>query len=106
MRMGGGRGWQGGGWGQMEYETPAQLPIEARKHLIRVAHYLRPYSATWCLILVCIGVGALLGLIPPLLIRALIDQALPERNGTQLNMLAIGMVVAPLIAGLLGVGQN
>src|SRR5439155_16953049 len=45
-------------------------------------------------------------LLPPLLVKTLIDQALPERDGFLLNVLPLGMVLVPLLAGLVGVGQN
>src|SRR5581483_6233984 len=46
------------------------------------------------------------GLLPPLMIKTLIDHALPSGDLSQLNVLAIGIVVVPLAAGLVGVGQN
>ncbi len=49
---------------------------------------------------------SLLTLIPPLLIRDLIDRTLPQRDFLRLNLLALGMVAVPLINGLLGVAQR
>jgi ATP-binding cassette subfamily B protein len=47
-----------------------------------------------------------LSLLPPLLIRDLIDNALPNRNAGRLNLLALGMISVPLINGLVGVFQR
>jgi ATP-binding cassette subfamily B protein len=47
-----------------------------------------------------------LTLAPPLLIRQLIDHALPERDFGQLHLLALGMVAVPVTSGLLGVWQR
>ena len=105
MGMGMGRGWHGG-LGRIDYAGPEQRPLAARRHLARILRYLRPHWATWALILVCIVASALLGLLPPLLIKTLIDRAIPERDGHLLNLLAVGMVLVPLAAGLVGVGQN
>ncbi len=49
---------------------------------------------------------SLLTLIPPLLIRDLLDNALPQRDFSRLNVLALGMIAVPLINGLLGVVQR
>jgi ATP-binding cassette, subfamily B, bacterial len=106
MGMGFGRGWHGQGVGRIDYEGPPQPPIAARAHLLRIARYFRRYWTTWLLILVCIAVAALISLLPPLLIKILIDRAIPDRDGWLLNLLALGMVLVPLAAGLVGVGQN
>ena len=49
---------------------------------------------------------SLLGLLPPLIYRALIDQVLPSGNLRLLNLLAIGLFAVPLLTGLLGVVQR
>jgi ATP-binding cassette, subfamily B, bacterial len=104
--MGLGRGWHGHGVGRIDYEGPRRLPAVARQDLRRILGYFRPYWPTWVLILVCIAAAGLLGLLPPLLIKTIIDRAIPERDGLLLNLLALGMVLVPSIAGLVGVGQN
>jgi ATP-binding cassette subfamily B protein len=83
-----------------------QKPVISRKALLRIGGYLLPYWREWALILVCITISAVLGLVPPLLVKALLDQALPERDGGLLNLLVLGMVAAPLLAGLVGVWQS
>jgi ATP-binding cassette subfamily B protein len=45
-------------------------------------------------------------LIPPLLIRDLLDNAIPNGNVRRLNLLALGMVAVPLINGLVGILQR
>jgi ATP-binding cassette subfamily B protein len=58
------------------------------------------------LILFCIVTSAVLGLIPPLLIREIIDHAIPHHDGRQLNLLIAGMIGAPVLASLVGVWQS
>jgi ATP-binding cassette subfamily B protein len=58
------------------------------------------------LMLAAILVVSLLGLIPPLLIRDLIDKALPEGDIGRLNLLVLGMIAVSLLSGLIGVGQR
>jgi len=48
----------------------------------------------------------LLGLVPPLLYRDLIDHALPSRDFGRLNLLALGMIAIPLVSGVVGVFQR
>src|SRR5207248_792645 len=58
------------------------------------------------IILACIAASAGLGLVPPLLVRELVDRALPAHDGAHVNWLVAGMIGAPLLAGLIGVWQN
>src|SRR4030065_2486823 len=49
---------------------------------------------------------SLLSLLPPLLLRDLIDTALPKRDVGRLNLLVLGMLPVPLANGLIGVAQR
>jgi ATP-binding cassette subfamily B protein len=72
----------------------------------RIWGYLVPAWRPSLLILFCILTSALLGLLPPLLVREVIDRAIPRHDGELLNWLIAGMIGAPLLAGLIGVWQN
>ncbi len=74
--------------------------------LRRVLGYFGPYKARSVYILVCIAVSAVLGLVPPLLIRAIIDGAIPDKDLSQLSLLSMGMVIAALLSGFISVAQN
>ncbi len=74
--------------------------------MARIWRYLVPSWGATLLILLCILASALLGLLPPLLTRDLIDRAIPTRDGRLLNLLVAGMIGAPVISGLIGVWQN
>ena len=62
----------------------------------------------WQLILgtlvMTLGVGV--GLIPPLLIREMIDVAIPEHQIRLILLLGVGLVLFPVGSALLGLGQN
>ena len=73
---------------------------------MRILRYLLPKWKPSALILSCILVTSILGLIPPLLIREIIDHAIPARAGARLNWLIAVMVAVPLINGLIGVWMN
>ena len=68
--------------------------------------YLWPYRAQTAAVLSAIVVSALLGLVPSLCIKEIVDDAIPHRDRTELILLAVAMVVGPLIAGVLGVVQR
>ena len=72
----------------------------------RVLGFLRPYLAPVALILLCLIGAASLIAIPPLLIRELIDVAIPDGNRGLLNVLVLGMVALYVGSGLIGVLQN
>ena len=69
----------------------------------RVVRFLLPYWRRLTLILATVSVAALLGLIPPLLVRAIVDDAIAESDRTLLLQLSLGIVGAALSIGLAGV---
>jgi len=97
----------GGGWWQyITYDERTDRPHVNRDLLRRVAQIARPYLASALLTLGAILAISLLGLVPPLLIRQMIDYAIPQRDLRALNLLALGMVLIPLLSGVIGVGQR
>jgi ATP-binding cassette subfamily B protein len=72
----------------------------------RIGGYLLPTWQTSTLVLLCIVASTALGLLPPILLRGIIDTAIPSRDRSLLAWLAAGMIAAPLFSGLLGVWQN
>ena len=86
---------------------PSQPPVPISAATIRrVLRYFLPYKAKAAIILLCILASALIGLLPPLLIRTIIDRAIPDREMSLLSLLALGMVLASLTTGFIGVAQN
>ena len=47
-----------------------------------------------------------LSVVPALLIRLLVDEAIPQKDVRQLTMLGIGMILVPLVNAIVGVGQR
>ncbi len=105
-RVFGGGVQEGGWWSFIRYDEQQDRPTLNRAMLRRVAGYARPYLLRIVLMLATILGVTLLGLVPPLLYRDLIDHALPEHNAARLNLLALGMIGVPLFNGLLGVAQR
>jgi ATP-binding cassette subfamily B protein len=78
----------------------------SRGSILRIARYFRPYTvdATW--ITLCILVTSVIGLVPPLLVRHVLDVSIPHKEmGSLLTMTAL-MIALPAIGGLIGVLQN
>ena len=100
-------GFHGSGWRSfIRYDEEQDRPQVSLPLLRRVAGYARPYARKVLTILATLLVISGLSLLPPLLIRDLLDHALPDRDVSRLNLLALGMVAVPVVNGLLGVAQR
>jgi ATP-binding cassette, subfamily B, bacterial len=98
---------QEGGWRALiRYDEQQDKPQFNRELLGRVATYARPYTGRIALMIVSLLAGTLLGLLPPLLYRDLIDNALPHGDWNRLNLLALAMIAVPLARGLLSVADR
>ncbi|MBK6709435.1 MAG: ABC transporter ATP-binding protein [Chloroflexi bacterium] len=97
----------GGGWfAYIRHDEAQDRPTITRDLLWRVWDFARPYQGQVVLLLVTILLITGLSLLSPLLMRALIDTALPDKNYTLLNLVALGMVLIPLVNGVIGVWQR
>jgi ATP-binding cassette subfamily B protein len=97
----------GGGWRSfVRYDESRGQPTVDKALLRRVLGYARPYRLHLLLMLVIIVASSLVGLVPPLLYRDLIDNVLPNRDFGRLNLLALGLISIPIASGLLGVAER
>ncbi len=96
----------GGGWFAFMSSDEQAQPEVSRHLLRRVLGYARPYAPQILFVLAAIGLTTVLGLIPPLIYRQLIDHALPARDAVQLNLLALAMIAIPILSGLIGIAQR
>jgi len=83
-----------------------ERPQLTRALLLRVLAYARPYWAMlfWMLVMILISAG--LGLISPLIFRAMIDQVLPSKDMNGLVLLALALLLLPILSGGIGVIQR
>ncbi len=72
----------------------------------RVGHFAKPYTAQLVGFVVMIVIGALLALIPPLLFGRIIDHALPTGNKGELTAMAIIIVLASVIGGIVAMFER
>jgi ATP-binding cassette subfamily B protein len=80
-------------------------PVE-RAMLSRIVAFLAPCRTQAWLVLVCITASSVLSLTPALLVKRVIDEAIPTRDVPLLLLLCVGMVLGPLLAGLVQVAQK
>jgi ATP-binding cassette subfamily B protein len=102
MRFGGG----GGGWGAHMAADERKPSRPAGPTLKRAVGLFAAHWPLVSLLALAITAASLIGLIPPLLIRAIIDDAIKNHNGAQANLLVLGIIVATLGGSLVGVAQS
>ena len=86
---------------------PTPLPPERRQRTVRrIVAFFRPYRLQVAVVLVAILATSLLGLINPILLKLLIDDAIPNHDLARLNLYVGLMIVIPIVSGLIGVGQS
>ena len=71
-------------------------------HLMRLMDFLTTLNRQGVTILLITG----LTLLNPLLLRTFIDVAIPEEDFRLLSLLALGMILIPLLNGVIGVFQR
>ncbi|HEY5003537.1 MAG TPA: ABC transporter ATP-binding protein, partial [Ktedonobacteraceae bacterium] len=101
-------GFHGMGGGMSAYLEEQQnrgRKTDART-LRRVAAAFKPYIPQVVLVLIAILFTTLLGLVNPLLIQRIFDDAIGARNTSRLILYVIIMIVTPIISGFIGVGQS
>src|SRR6202163_1003798 len=86
--------------------SPDRPKVTKRIDLRRILAFFRPYLLQQALVLVCIFVISLLGLLPPLFTKWLIDGAIPARDMHGVWLDVGGMAATAIIGGLLGVYQG
>ena len=72
----------------------------------RVAAAFKPYKAQVVLVFIAIILTTVLGLINPLLIKLIFDDAIGKGNLNLLIIFVIIMAVTPVVTGIIGVGQT
>lgn len=100
-------GGHGGGWrSYLQYDEEQDRPALDRRLLRRVLRHARPYRGFLVVVLATIVLTSLASLLPPLLMRDLIDRAIPEGRLGRVTLLGLGMVAVPLFNGVIGVAQR
>src|SRR5437762_8998999 len=74
--------------------------------LRRVAQSFSPYKLQVVLVLIAILLTTVLGLVNPLLIQRIFDDAIGKRNLNLLIIYVLIMFTTPIVTGIIGVGQT
>lgn len=103
----------GGWWSYISYDESRGQPTVDRALLMRVGGWVRPFVPRILAMLVLLFAVALIELLPPLLYGRLIDELIPDPSTgaatltpSRLNLLAAGLLIAPIASSLLGVAQR
>src|SRR6476620_1370278 len=96
LRAATGDGGSGRG-GRRRSEPPSLMDPERKRDPHRIMALFAPYRAR---------LAAVLGLISPFLLRAVLDTALPERNGALLTELVLGMIGISIATAAITVWQT
>jgi len=88
-------------------EPPPPIPPERRGRTVRrILAFFRPYRVRVAAVVVAIVATSLLGLINPILLKLLIDDAIPNLDFSRLNLYVGLMIAVPIVSGLIGIGQS
>jgi ATP-binding cassette subfamily B protein len=86
---------------------PELEEARAVRHPVRrIARLFRPYRRPLAGLLGLILVSAGLGMVPPFLLRDVLDTAIPEKDTALLTMLVAGMIAVAIVTGALGIAQT
>ena len=113
-RGGTGRGAGGGGRLSRRFGVapnagpPPPIPPERRGRTIRrIVAFFRPYRLQVAVVVAAaILLTSGLGLINPILLKLLIDDAIPSLDFSRLNLYVGLMIGVPIVSGLIGLGQS
>jgi ATP-binding cassette subfamily B protein len=96
----------GFGGGRFHYSETNEKPNISRSMLKRIAKYFLPYWKLLILLAISIIITSVLGLLPAIFIKNIIDIALPQKDINLLIILIASSFGAILFSGLVAVGQN
>ncbi|MDP4151995.1 MAG: ABC transporter ATP-binding protein [Bacillota bacterium] len=95
------------GIGRVRYIDDTQsYPKLSKALFIRVLKYFRPYIKQLAVAVLAILSTSILGLIPPLLLRSIVDTALPQKNIKLLGVLVLISISTTVVISLIQVGQT
>jgi ATP-binding cassette subfamily B protein len=81
-------------------------PERRGRTIRRITAFFGPYRAQVLVVIGAILLTSLLGLINPILLKLLIDDAIPKLDWGLLNLYVGLMIAVPIVSGLIGVGQS
>ena len=99
-------GMGGGGLAAYAEEQKKSGRTTDPRTLRRISQAFKPYKFQVVLVVIAILLTTLLGLINPLMISYIFDDAIDGRNQNLLIILVGIMIITPVVSGIIGVGQT
>lgn len=100
-------GFGGPGGNKLRFGSEGDKEIKITKDILfRILKYFKPYWKQMILAVALLLVVSLLGLVPPIMIKNIIDIALPEKSMDMIVMFIIVCIGATVLRDLVSVGQN
>ena len=87
-------------------DRPKRTRAEDAQTLRRVARIFRPYRRHIFFVLLAIVAASVIGLANPILLKLIIDDAIPSGDMSELTLYVGLMILFPIVGGLIGVGQT
>src|SRR5437868_12074956 len=106
MAFHGMRGGRGGSLADYAEEQKKRGRKTDARTVRRVAQAFSPYKVQVVMVLIAIILTTVLGLINPLMIRFIFDDAIGKRNLNLLIIFVVIMILTPVVTGIIGVGQS
>jgi ATP-binding cassette, subfamily B, bacterial len=95
------------GFGRIRFiADDSEKPKITKEMAIRVLRYFDPYWKQLAIAITLILISSALGLVPAVLIKNIIDSALPHKDFKLLALLVLVSLSTTILLGLLQVGQN
>jgi len=95
------------GRGRMRFsDEKIKMPKITKEMVSRILGYFHPYWKQMLLALISIIITSILGIIPPILIKNIVDKALPQKDLRLLSIFILISIGATIILSLLQVGQS
>ncbi|MFJ8636757.1 ABC transporter ATP-binding protein [Streptomyces sp. NPDC093568] len=85
---------------------PSGTQQEQPRQVRRILRLFRPYRGRLAVVGLLVGASSLVGVATPFLLKAILDVAIPEGRTGLLGLLALGMILSAVLAGVFGVLQT
>ncbi|MFH9400438.1 ABC transporter ATP-binding protein [Streptomyces sp. NPDC017638] len=86
--------------------TPPADAGEQPRQVRRILRLFRPYRGRLAIVGLLVGASSLVSVATPFLLRETLDVAIPEGRTGLLSLLALGMILSAVLAGVFGVLQT
>ncbi|MFD5560122.1 ABC transporter ATP-binding protein [Kitasatospora griseola] len=86
--------------------TPPEGEERQPAQVRRILRLFRPYAGRLAVVGLLVAASAVVSVVTPFLLRAVLDTAIPERRTGLLTLLALGMIAAAVVTSVLNVLQT